>query len=71
MKKINNYKELVLEKIRLQEELLSQKKVIKAEFNSLMDKIYPVIKVVGLVRNLSNKIREITSFFRGKRTSVH
>ncbi len=71
MKKINNYEELVLEKIRLQEELLNQKKTIKEEFNSLTGKFYPIIKAVGLVRNLSNKIRGITSFFRGKGTSAH
>jgi hypothetical protein len=68
MKKINNYNDLILEKIRLQEELRTQKTILKGEINSVKHNFDPLIHAVSLMKNVSKKFKSITSFIKGKRS---
>ncbi len=69
MKKINNYNDLILEKIRLQEELKTQKTIFKGEVNSVNHKFDPFIHAVSLVKNVSTKFKSVASFIKGKRST--
>ena len=58
MTKINNYEELVAERIRLQNELLKQKSFFKAEINEVKTKLEPIGDVISFL-----------GIFRGKNTA--
>ncbi len=68
MKKINNYNDLILEKIRLQEELKTQKTILKGEINSVNHNFDPLIHTVSLVKNVIKKLKSVASFMKGKRS---
>ena len=58
MTKINNYEELVAERIRLQHELQKQKSFFKAEINEVKTKLEPIGDVISFL-----------GIFRGKNTA--
>jgi hypothetical protein len=58
MTKINNYEELVAERIRLQNELQKQKSFFKAEINEVKTKLEPIGDVISFL-----------GIFRGKNTA--
>ena len=55
MTKINNYTELVAERIRLQEELKKQKLFFKGEINEVKTKLEPIRNVMSFLGIIKSK----------------
>lgn len=54
MSKINNYEELILEKTRLEHELLQHKAIINNEIAVIKHKMEPITNVVSFLSSSSN-----------------
>ncbi len=70
MSKINNYRELMLEKVRLQGELNTQKTIILGEFEGVKKMFDPIVKGISIIKRIRKTVMMFTSLGAGSKAKL-
>jgi hypothetical protein len=68
MSKINNYRELMLEKARLQGELSTQKAMLMGEIEGIKKMFDPMVKGISIIKRIRKTIMLATALLMGRKT---
>jgi hypothetical protein len=70
MSKINNYRELMLEKVRLQGELNTQKAIMMSEFDDIKKMFDPIAKGISIIKRIRKTVMMFTSLGAGSKAKM-
>jgi hypothetical protein len=70
MNKINNYRELMLEKVRLQGELSTQKAMFMGEIEGIKKMFDPIVKAISIIKRIRKTITMFTSLGAGSKAKL-
>jgi hypothetical protein len=70
MSKINNYRELMLEKVRLQGELNTQKAIMISEFDDIKKMFDPIAKGISIIKRIRKTVMMFTSLGAGSKAKL-
>jgi hypothetical protein len=70
MSKINNYRELMLEKVRLQGELNTQKAIMMSEFDDIKKMFDPIAKGISIIKRIRKTVMMFTSLGAGSKAKL-
>jgi muramoyltetrapeptide carboxypeptidase LdcA involved in peptidoglycan recycling len=70
MSKINNYRELMLEKVRLQGELNTQKAIMISEFDDIKKMFDPIAKGISIIKRIRKTVMMFTSLGSGSKAKM-
>jgi muramoyltetrapeptide carboxypeptidase LdcA involved in peptidoglycan recycling len=70
MSKINNYRELMLEKVRLQGELNTQKAIIMGEFEGVKKMFDPIVRGISIIKRIRKTIMLATAVLTGGKAKL-
>jgi hypothetical protein len=70
MSKINNYRELMLEKVRLQGELNAQKAIMMSEFDNIKKMFDPIAKGISIIKRIRKTVMMATAVLTGGKAKM-
>jgi hypothetical protein len=70
MSKINNYRELMLEKVRLQGELNTQKAIMMSEFDDIKKMFDPIAKGISIIKRIRKTVMMATAVLTGGKAKM-